>query len=90
MNINWYRYQLPTEVNKKLKIAEEYAKQEIITRFQKMEMEKIEDWTHEYTVWMKQRGMYKFTKASIKTFFETKQLKVSTLTIDAVKANCDN
>lgn len=89
MNINWYRYQLPTEVNKKLNIAEEYAKQEIITRFKKMEMEKIEDWSHEYTAWMKQRSMHKYTKASIKAFFETKQLKVSTLTIDAVKANCD-
>ena len=66
-----------------------YAKQENITRFKKMEMEKIEDWSHEYTAWMKQRSMHKYTKASIKAFFETKQLKVSTLTIDAVKANCD-
>ena len=86
ISINWHRYQLPAEVNKKLGIAEEYAKQEIINRFQKMETEKIEEWAREYICWMNQRGIHKYTKASIKAFFETKKLKVSTLTIDTIKA----
>ena len=54
ISINWHRYQLPAEVNKKLGIAEEYAKQEIINRFQKMETEKIEEWAREYICWMNQ------------------------------------
>ena len=85
IGIYWYRYQLPDDINKKINIAIDYVQQEIINRFRKLEEENVDKWTIEYKQWMQQRGLAKYTKASIKAYFDFKELKVSALIIDVIK-----
>lgn len=86
IGIAYYRYQLPQKVQDKINIADDYVKNEIINRFKKLEIESIDKWAIQYKQSMDELGVKKYTKSSIKGFFDELGLKVSSIVIDTIKS----
>ena len=63
-----------------------YVKNEIINRFKKLEIESIDKWAIQYKQSMDELGVKKYTKSSIKGFFDELGLKVSSIVIDTIKS----
>ena len=70
----------------KINIADDYVKNEIINRFKKLEIESIDKWAIQYKQSMDELGVKKYTKSSIKGFFDELGLKVSSIVIDTIKS----
>lgn len=86
IGIAFYRYQLPQKVQDKINIADDYVKSEIINRFKNLEIENIDKWAIQYKQSMDELGVKKYTKSSIKSFFDELGLKVSSVVIDTIKS----
>lgn len=81
-NMDYYR--LTTAARMKYDQAVAFVASETRRLFDDFQKNNIGQWVEEFKKWIKEHGLKKYTKESIKLFFKEKQLKVSVLTIDTI------
>lgn len=61
-------------------------KMKLLIALKKLEIESIDKWAIQYKQSMDELGVKKYTKSSIKGFFDELGLKVSSIVIDTIKS----